>query len=385
MKLSVRTMTLLASIGLGSGLIANVAAAQSAPHPIAPPAGATNAPGRSAPCAEREDHGIFSAIGEALGASDLTQEQQKAVGKLAQELGPRQAEVEQDRKKLMSAIADQLAAEHFDRSALDEPGDTLVTAHQAELPVLRKTFMAIHDLLTPEQRGKFADTLQKHLDERKEHHAAGAWFNKFAKDLALSDDQKEQVHEVLENAKKTRGSETGHAAIAEKMLQAFRGDSFNPEAVAPEKEAQAHVKDHVTRMLDVSESIAGILTPEQRTKAAEKIREHLNSKACGSEPTSPGTAAPGAAPSGEAAPSRAAPPERTRSEDVQPSRRSTEPRCNGLGRHPSLGRRRRPRLWLGRRIWSRLWLGRRLGGWGGFGWGGGFGGWGGRGWGGWGW
>ena len=62
-------------------------------------------------------------------------------------------------------------------------------------------------------------------------------------------------------------------AQQQKMLEAFKGDSFSMDAVAPPEDVRAGAHEISGRMLEMVETVLPILTPEQRTLAAAKLRD----------------------------------------------------------------------------------------------------------------
>jgi hypothetical protein len=102
----------------------------------------------------------------------------------------------------------------------------------------------------------------------------------WADDLKLTDQQRDELksklreelhrqHEGRDHARK------GHAHFG-KVLEAFKEDSFKIDEVAPPQDAKAasrHMTDRVVRMAEIA---LPVLTQEQRSLAAKKVREQAD-------------------------------------------------------------------------------------------------------------
>jgi hypothetical protein len=58
-----------------------------------------------------------------------------------------------------------------------------------------------------------------------------------------------------------------------KMLEAFKGEKFSMDEVAPMQDLHAGAQEMSGRMIEMIETVLPILTPEQRGIAATKLRE----------------------------------------------------------------------------------------------------------------
>jgi hypothetical protein len=98
--------------------------------------------------------------------------------------------------------------------------------------------------------------------------------------LSLTDDQKTQIKTALQaqHAAHAGGGEHAehHGGHGHAMLEAFRGDTFSMDAVAPAGNATKSVGNMSEHTLGIVTTVLPILTPAQRTLAAQKIRDHAN-------------------------------------------------------------------------------------------------------------
>ncbi len=61
-----------------------------------------------------------------------------------------------------------------------------------------------------------------------------------------------------------------------KVLEAFKGDKFSMDQVAPPADVKGRAQVGSERILTMAEKIVPILTPEQRTLVAKMIRDKAN-------------------------------------------------------------------------------------------------------------
>jgi hypothetical protein len=57
------------------------------------------------------------------------------------------------------------------------------------------------------------------------------------------------------------------------MFEAFKGEAFVLDQVAPPVDVKAMTADRTGRFVEIAREVLPLLTPEQRAIAAEKLRE----------------------------------------------------------------------------------------------------------------
>lgn len=238
-------------------------------------------------------HGAVKVIGEALGEVSLRPDQRAEIEKLAADAEARHQPMQDGRKELMTAFADQIEKGSIDRSALqpkiDKVGNDIAKARLDD----RAALVKLHDLLDNKQRNEFADALEKHvkgkrgeLHMRGEHHKGGpamgfGHLHALAEELKLTDEQKSKIHDVIKD-----GFKEGMKAMREhhkggghfkgrhggehhgNPIEAFREDKLE----LPEGDPKAMMTGGADRVIKAAEQILPILTPEQRKIVADKIR-----------------------------------------------------------------------------------------------------------------
>jgi Spy/CpxP family protein refolding chaperone len=162
-----------------------------------------------------------------------------------------------------------------------------VNAASAAQPADRAAFQRLHDLLTPEQRGQLADAIKAQVHSRMgehaehaDHHGKGGHLGMWAAELKLTDDQQAQIkaalHDQFEQSGEHHGMHDLHQAHmkGKEMLDAFKADNFT---LPPAEDVHAHAGAMADHFAKVAAAVLPILTPEQRTLAAQKLREKATS------------------------------------------------------------------------------------------------------------
>jgi Spy/CpxP family protein refolding chaperone len=272
------------------------------------PAPATQAQGQIAPVAANA-HGPVKLVGAALSQIPLRPEQRTEIEKMATEAEVRHETARKAQTDLMNAVADQVQAGAIDRTALQPKIDAAVSAAETLRPQDRAAFQRLHDLLDPTQREAFVNAMKDkmHAEHGKwGHHPHGAkdtanaapeqatpppagehehafgrfgQMKKMAEDLKLTDEQQSQIKDVFKAEFQKNGG--AHMREAMKMrdhagntMEHFKDSDFSVEKEAPQVDLRAKVSEGTTHAIDIAQKILPILTPEQRTTAAQKIREH---------------------------------------------------------------------------------------------------------------
>jgi Spy/CpxP family protein refolding chaperone len=151
----------------------------------------------------------------------------------------------------------------------------------------RAALERMHTILDASQRAKFVDALQARFEANKgEHKGHHGEMKQWAEDLKLTDAQRSQIKDAMRAQWKSAhaGGEQGeghpvtemkaHKQNAQKVLEAFKGDRFVMDEVSPKKDTHAMATKMSGHMIQMAETVMPILTPEQRTIAAQKLRTH---------------------------------------------------------------------------------------------------------------
>jgi Spy/CpxP family protein refolding chaperone len=260
------------ALGCGGGVVSE------------PPTSAEAATTR-APVAQ-STHGPLKLVGDALGDVPLTAGQRAQIEQLATDAETRHADARTARQALMLALADQVQAGALDRPALQPKIDALAAALAKAQPADRASFEQLHAILSADQRTAFVDALEarfaEHKGKARESHPLKQWGD----DLKLTADQREQIKTALHDrfAKSAHSGQPEQAWMegfhhGQKVLTAFKQDRFVMDEVAPARDlsqAASKMSDH---FLGLAETVLPLLTAEQRSTLAAKLRERASAGA----------------------------------------------------------------------------------------------------------
>jgi Spy/CpxP family protein refolding chaperone len=241
-----------------------------------------------------QTHGMVKLAGDALGDVPLRPEQRAELEKLAADAEARHQSLAPARKDLVEAVAAQVEAGKIDRTALqpkiDAASDAWVKIRDDDRAALER----VHAILDATQRAKFVEALQARFQAKRGdhagHHGHGE-MKQWAEDLKLTDAQKDQIKSSMRaQFKANAGGQEHHEGHSpaemkahhgdhQKIVEAFKSDRFVMDEVAPKGDARAMAAKMSGRMIHMVETVMPVLTPEQRTIAAQKIRTYSTNDA----------------------------------------------------------------------------------------------------------
>jgi Spy/CpxP family protein refolding chaperone len=260
-------------------------AAPAVPAPPPDPQGIEIAEGQYA----RQQHhgGVMSLVVLSLRDLDLSADQQAAVEKIRTDLLASMEPARTAEKDYASTLADGVAAGKLDRTKVDAAITKLVTqvqsAHDASMTALNQ----LHATLNAQQRAKLVDELHDHWEKWKEaqghdeaddkQHRSGHLLA-LVRELGLSQEQAEKIKASFHDKMKAAPQDQSHKEVQDHLTAfgaAFKADTFDAKKVAGGKAADGHIaKWGATRRARFLEAAVPILTPDQRTKLAQVIRDH---------------------------------------------------------------------------------------------------------------
>jgi len=118
-------------------------------------------------------------------------------------------------------------------------------------------------------------------DKHRPHGPLGFLMEMAVKDLDLTEQQKTEVNKLKDEiqAKMDSRKKEDKKAEMEEMMQMFRGDTFDKtKALELMKKRDAERDEMRQFMLDETAKFHAILTPEQRNKAVDKMKEFHDKK-----------------------------------------------------------------------------------------------------------
>jgi Spy/CpxP family protein refolding chaperone len=277
----------------GAGLACGGCGTGTGAPPVAPAATIPNPSGQQgAELAEGEEHrehhhgGVMMLVAMSLKELDLSPDQRATIEKIRTDLLGKMEPARAAGKDLSNTLADGVAAGAVDRAKADAAIEKLAAqaqgVHDATLDALNQ----LHAALNAQQRGALIDAIQAHWEKWKEaqgkdeqddkqHHSGHLLA--LAKELGLSRDQAEKIKANFRDQMKSNPQDHQHKEVQEHMQAfgaAFKGDAFDAKAVKTGAAAGAHMaRWGATRMARFLEAAAPVLTPEQRTRLAQSIRD----------------------------------------------------------------------------------------------------------------
>ncbi len=257
----------------------------------APPPAAANPQGPE--LAEGQEHrenhhgGLLPLILMSLKDVDLTADQQASVEKIREDLLAKMDPARAAEKDFANTLADGVAAGAVDRAKADAAIGKLVTQvqglHEASLTAIGK----LHDVLTPPQRAKLADELQAHWEKWKEaqgrdaqvdHQHRSGQLSALVAQLGLTQEEALKIKANFHDRMKANPQDHEHKEVQDHLqafAAAFKGDTFDAKKLTGAKAANGHMaRWGATRRARFYEAAAPVLTPDQRTKLAQTIRDH---------------------------------------------------------------------------------------------------------------
>jgi Spy/CpxP family protein refolding chaperone len=248
--------------------------------------------GTRAPVAP-DAHGPVRLLADALGDVPLTPDQRTQIEQLAADAEARHAAARAAGKDLVFAIAVQVEGGSIDRAALQPKIAAVGSAIQAARPADRAALERLHAILSPDQRVAFADAVEARMHGAQggaAHEKGGHPLRQWAADLKLSDEQRSRIRAILAETfeKMPRGERPrwgdGRGRGA-KVFEAFKQDRFVMDEAAPAPaDSDRRAAEMGGRFLDVAARILPVLTPEQRSIAARKLRERAEDPHAGPMP-----------------------------------------------------------------------------------------------------
>jgi Spy/CpxP family protein refolding chaperone len=216
------------------------------------------------------------------------------------------------RTQLAADIAEGVSAGKLNKAKTDADLKKLVQAADSTATSVQDAFGKLHKTLDAAQRKKVVELMRAKAEEHREHgmgakgehemgpkgeHGMGAKgehemgpkgehgmgshmpVEKLAEQLGLSPEQRDKLKAKLEaDMKADKANMKAHMATMQKRVKtvgdAFESDSFDPKKAGVAEHAGDMAKMMVAGRIRFVESVLSVLTPEQRAKFAEHVRQH---------------------------------------------------------------------------------------------------------------
>ncbi|MFI5299775.1 MAG: Spy/CpxP family protein refolding chaperone [Polyangiales bacterium] len=290
---------LLASMARGIGVVATTFAAMgtsvgcgggAASGP--PPATAMSAPEQDDVAFGMLEHhryhhhgGVMLFIAMSLDTLGVSPEQRAAVEKIRGELHAKMQPARVAEQELESVLADGVAAASFDGKKVDAALTKLMETVEASHDACDDALDELHAALTPTQRAVLVEKVEAHwaLWQRANSEGIGPTHSEtdslamLATELDLTPEQVDRIRaDLSERAKAAARFDAQEITTHLRAFgDAFRGDKFDAKALATARSAHSHLvgwgASHMTQFVT---TVSPVLTADQRTKFAQRLREH---------------------------------------------------------------------------------------------------------------
>ncbi|MGO8997847.1 MAG: periplasmic heavy metal sensor [Polyangiaceae bacterium] len=223
--------------------------------------------------------GVTLLLAMSLDTLGVPPEEKPQLEKIRQDLHARMEPSRAAEQALVGLLADGIAAGAIDTAKVDaavaQLSSTAAAVHDASTDALNR----LHAVLTPPQRAALIDKLEAHWSVwQKANTDESDHLAQLAGDLTLAPDQIDKVRASLADAMKTipHFDPQEVAAHIRAFGDAFKAETFDAKTLTTGGPATAHMVGwggaHMARFL---ESVSPVLTPDQRTKLAQRLREHM--------------------------------------------------------------------------------------------------------------
>jgi Spy/CpxP family protein refolding chaperone len=264
--------------------------------PVRPPIAAEpGAVSQGAELAEGDEHrgqhhgGVLALITMSIKDLDLTAEQRTAVDKIRADLVSKMEPARAAGKDLALLLADGVSAGAIDRSKADAAINKLVTQVQGLQEPSLTALNQLHAALSAPQRAALVEAVQSHWekwkdahgrDEQDDHQHRSGHLLALVKQLGLTKDEAEKIKANFHDRMKGSPQDQAHKEVQDHIqafVTSFKSDTFNAKTLAGGKAANGHMaRWGATRMARFLEAAAPVLTPDQRTKLAQMIRDRAS-------------------------------------------------------------------------------------------------------------
>ncbi len=248
--------------------------------------------------------GVAMFIHMAIDTLGLPAEKKTQVEKIQSDMFTAMAPARDANRALIQTLADGVAAGKIDTAKVDAAvaKETAASAqvHQATIAALN----ALHGALSPEERMALMDKVQAHAavwkkvnEEDQASKDKGTHLAKLTETLSLTPDEQDKISTALKTGQPPKPDTAAIDAHLKALETAFVADTFDAKTLTTANAANnAIAKSGSARMVHFYETVTPILTPDQRTKLADHLKQRLNDRHAMASAANPTGAAPTANP-----------------------------------------------------------------------------------------
>ena len=229
--------------------------------------------------------GVAMFVRMAIDTLGVAPEKKAQLEKIQTDLRTATAPARDAGKNVLSTIADGVAAGTIDKAKVDaavaKEQAAAAQVHGASADALN----ALHAALSPAERQALADKVEAHATVWKKVNTEepvggkqeGGRLAHLQKSLDLSSDQVDKISAALQKNAPPKPDTTAMDAYVAAFVKAFPTDTFDAKTFNQANAANgAMAKQGMGRMVRFYETVTPLLTPDQRTKLADQIRQRSN-------------------------------------------------------------------------------------------------------------
>jgi hypothetical protein len=284
-----RKMGIIATVLMGAWATAGCGGASANTPPPATAARASDVDDATAGLVEHHRHhhhgGLTLMIALSLDTLGVSPEQRPAVEKIRNDLHARMEPARAAEQKLAAMLAAGLAAGNLDAASVDaavaQVTAAAATVHNASSDALNE----LHAMLTPTERAALVDKVESHwavwqkanAEKTDSANPERGRLAMLATDLDLTQVQEDKIREGLREGMRAvpRLDPQEIAAHLRAFGDAFRGDKFDARVLTTANGVDAHLAGWgAAHLAHFIEAVSPVLTPNQRAKFTERLREH---------------------------------------------------------------------------------------------------------------
>jgi len=225
-------------------------------------------------------------IAMAIDTLGVAPEKKTQIEKIQSDLRAKMAPARDAEHDVMQIIADGTAAGKIDTAKVDAALAKVATAQAGIHAATSDSLVQLHDALSPAERVALVDKVKAHFEVwqkvNAEKEAEGGekltHLARLTERLSLTPDEVDKITKALgASAASHAGDPKAAEAHINAFATAFVADKFDPKALQATQAAHAShfLKHGVTRMAHFYEAVVPVLTPDQRTKLADHLKERL--------------------------------------------------------------------------------------------------------------
>ncbi len=221
---------------------------------------------------------------DSLGVPDA---ERASIEKIQTDLMTKQEPVHAAQQNVLSVLADGVAAGKIDAKKVDAAVAQVDTASTAAEAASVDALTQLHSVLSPLERQALMDKLNAHWGVWKQANSedqppngkGGDHFTMLTHDLNLTPDQTNQIKTTytasLANDKTAKLNPADVDAHLQTLTTSFESNTFDAKTLNGMPFGDGHLATRGEKsMAAFYEAAAPVLTPDQRTKLAQKLRDH---------------------------------------------------------------------------------------------------------------